>query len=254
MRSLRRRDLPHNLYLPVSGREKVLLYAKSIGIMLLIDYCFYQSPAAFLLLLPAGYWFYCSEKRELIHRKKGEARWQFKEMLLLAAAGQKAGYSVENALLNSYGDLAGLYGENSSICMMLKEIRNGLDNHLPLAGLLKKLGQESGIDEAAEFAEVFAIAKESGGNMTSVIERTSETISNKAQTEREIETILSARRMEQKIMNIMPFFLIVYINLTSPGYFNGLYHSLSGIFIMTVCLIIYTGAYLAGVKISSVRL
>lgn len=254
MKSLKWRESPPDLFFAISSREKALLYVKSIGIMLLIDYCFYQSLTAFFLLVPVGCWFYRLEKEQLLGGKKQEARWQFKEMLFLTVAGQKAGCSVENALLKSYGDLAGLYGESSSICGMLREIKSGLDNRLPISELLGKIGQDSGIEEIKEFAAVFAIAKESGGNMASVMERTAETISNRTQTEREIETILSAKRMEQKIMNIMPFFLIVYINLTSPGYFDRLYHSLTGAFIMTFCLVIYMGAYLMGVKAASVRI
>ena len=72
--------------------------------------------------------------------------------------------------------------------------------------------------------------------MTAVMERTAQTISSKAQTQREIETILSARRLEQKIMNGMPFLLVLYVKFTSPGYFDGMYHSLSGVVVMTVCL------------------
>ncbi len=254
MKSLKWPESPNNLFYAISGKEEACLLMKGAGIMLLLDYCFYQSLTAFFLLLPAGYWFYRSEKRQLISKKRQEARWQFKEMLSLTVAGQKAGYSVENALLKSYGDLAGLYGEDSGICRMLREVKSGLDNRLPVTELLGKMGQDCSIEEIKEFAEVFAIAKESGGNMTSVMERTAETISNKAQTGREIETILSARRMEQKIMNIMPFFLIVYINLTSPGYFDGLYHSPSGTLIMTFCLFIYMGAYSMGVKTASVKI
>ena len=56
------------------------------------------------------------EKKELLHQKKEEAREQFKDMLLLVVAGQKAGYSVENAFLKSYEDMNSLYGKDSSIC------------------------------------------------------------------------------------------------------------------------------------------
>lgn len=254
MKNLKWLESPNDLFFTISGKEKAFLLVKGAGVTLLLDYCFYQSLTAFFLLMPVGYWFYRLEKEQLTRRKRQEAGWQFKEMLFLTAAGQKAGYSVENALLKSYGDLASLYGEDSGVCGMLREVKSGLDNRIPVTELLEKIGQDCGIEEVKEFAQVFAIAKESGGNMTSVMERTAQTISNKVQTGKEIETILSARRMEQKIMNIMPCFLIVYVNLSSPGYFDGFYHNPSGMIIMTFCLFVYMAAYLMGVKTASIKI
>ena len=44
-------------------------------------------------------------------------------------------------------------------------------------------------------------------------------------------------------MNVVPLVILLYLNLTSPGYFDVLYGNLSGICIMSVCLIIYLIAY-----------
>ncbi|MGN0377107.1 MAG: type II secretion system F family protein [Suilimivivens sp.] len=252
-KSLKQRALENEEFISVSLKEKLLLYGKSISVVLLINYCFYQSPVAFLPLFIPGFFFYRMEEKELLHKKKEDARQQFKEMLLLTVAGQKAGYSVENAFLKSYEDLANLYGRESSICRMLKELETGLINSCKASDLWKSIGDKIDISEIKEFAAVFAIAKESGGNMTSIMERTAENIGSRAETQKEIETLLSARKLEQKIMNVMPFFLMLYINVTSPGYFSGLYHSFQGAVIMTICLVVYLLAYLLGVKIAVIE-
>lgn len=252
-KNLKRQESGNKQFFRFSIKEKLLLYVKSIIAVMLINYCFYQSLAAFLPLMVLGWFYFKREQRELIHKKKEEARQQFKEMLLLAAAGQKAGYSAENAFLNSYGDMKNLYGAESSICLMLWEIKAGLDNNLKMDSLWKKIGEASDIAEIKEFSEVFRIAKESSGNMTVIMDRTAETIENKAETQKEIETLLSERKLEQKIMNVMPFLLMIYINFTSPGYFNGLYHSAEGIVIMTICLMFYLAACFTGTKIISIN-
>ena len=74
------------------------------------------------------------------------------------------------------------------------------------------------------------------------------------ETEKEIEVLLSARKLEQKIMNAMPFLIMLYVNLTSPGYFDKLYHSLAGTAVMTLCLGVYLGAYILSRKIAFVKL
>lgn len=237
----------------LSRREQRGLVLKGLGVMLLVNYCFYRSSAAFFFLLPIGIGFYQMEKRELMQKKKEEARWQFKEMLLLVTAGQRAGYSVENAFLKSYGDLAGLFGENSSICLMLHQIRIGLDNRIPIGELWKRLGEQTDIAEIKEFAGVFSIAKESGGNMTVIMERTAEAIEIMTETQREIETLLSAGRLEQRLMNGMPFGLILYISITSPGYFDGLYYSAQGRVIMTFALVFYVAVFWLGTKIAEIK-
>lgn len=252
-KNLRQQGLQNNVYFPISLKENLVLSLKSTAALLLINYGFYRSASAFIPLSLLGLIFYKIERKELIHKKKEEARQQFKELLLLTVTGQKAGYSVENAFLKSYEDMANLYGEKSSVCRMLTELKIGLGNNRKTADLWKIIGNVSGIEEIKEFSSIFEIAKESGGNMTGVMERTAQTIANRAQTQKEIELLLSARKLEQKIMNIMPFFLIVYVTLTSPGYFSSLYHSAQGVMIMTFFLLLYLGACVIGMKITDIE-
>lgn len=252
-KSLKWQGFVSEKFISVSRSEKLFLCGKSVAAVLLIDYCFYQSIIAILPLTILGFLFYRMERKELLHRKKEAVRQQFKEMLLLTVTGQKAGYSVENAFLKSNEDMENLYGKDSGICQMLRELQIGLQNGCKAADLWKSIGEEIDIVEIREFASVFTIAKESGGNMTVIMERTAENIENRADTQKEIETLLSARKLEQRIMNVMPFFLILYINVTSSGYFDGFYHSFQGVAIMTVCLMVYLGAYLMGVKITVIK-
>lgn len=206
-------------------------------------------------MIPAGIlgiFFYREEKKDLLRKEDEELRQQFKELLFLASAGQKAGYSVENAFMKSYTDLQYLYGERSRICLLLKKIGIGLENNISMTELWKKAGKEYGITEIAEFAKVFEIAKESGGNLTEFMDNTAQIIGNKADTKEELNTLLSARKLEQKIMNMMPIALILYVDLTSPGYFDNLYHSLSGACMMSIALIIYIIAYLWGKRLTEI--
>lgn len=44
-------------------------------------------------------------------------------------------------------------------------------------------------------------------------------------------------------MNVMPFAVLAYVDASNKGYFDSLYHNLTGVVIMTVCLIVYLAAY-----------
>ena len=62
----------------------------------------------------------------------------------------------------------------------------------------------------------------------------------------EISIMLGNRRLEQRIMDVTPFMIIFYIGMTSPGFFDVLYHNPEGIAFMTLCL----GAYLCALALS----
>lgn len=79
--------------------------------------------------------------------------------------------------------------------------------------------------------------------MTEILSETAGTIEQKLDVDQEIQVLISAKKMEQKIMNMVPFLIISYISLTSKGFFDTLYHNLVGILIMTVCLFIYLAAF-----------
>ncbi len=179
-------------------------------------------------------------------REKEELTSQFRECILAVSALLQAGYSVENAFLECEQDMALMYGKESLICGELKLIRRGLHINIALEELLADMGERSGCEEMIQFAEVFSIAKRSGGNLADIIGSSAELIGRKIETRKEINTLLSGKKMELMVMKLMPFAILLYIELANPGYFDMLYHNLFGAMIMTGCLIAYLGAYVAG--------
>ena len=62
--------------------------------------------------------------------------------------------------------------------------------------------------------------------------------------------MVHGKRLENKVMCIVPFFILLYMDITSKGYFDILYHNLPGIIIMTICMAVYIMAYLMAEKIT----
>ena len=44
-------------------------------------------------------------------------------------------------------------------------------------------------------------------------------------------------------MNLMPMGILLYLKVTSPGYFDVLYGNVAGVCVMSVCLAVYLAAY-----------
>ena len=54
-------------------------------------------------------------------------------------------------------------------------------------------------------------------------------------------------------MNLIPFLIMAYLQLTSAGFFDVLYGNPAGIVIMTGCLAVYLAAFLLSEKIVDIE-
>lgn len=236
-----------------SGKEWVWYSIQGGLVVGCIAYFFYRSVFACLFLAPVFFLFIREKRKELASKRQQELTLQFKDMVLSLSANQKAGYSVENAVREAYRDMVMLHGRDSPICRELIFLIKGLDNNIVLEELLYNLGIRSHIPDIMQFAEVFLIAKRNGGNMTEILAETAGTIEQKIEVDKEIQVLISSKQMEQKIMNMVPFLIIFYINVTSEGFFDVLYHNPVGIGVMTICLIVYFAAFRMSRKIVEIQ-
>lgn len=227
----------------------IRLLAQTSGVVLFFAWFFYHSFWAVPALLPLGVLYFRRCVNRQCRKNRQELTIQFKECILSVANSLRTGYALENAFLESREDIRMLYGEQSAMYRELELIRRGMILNITLEELVGDLAKRSGIEEIEQFSAILNIAKRGGGNVTQIIRTTAEVISNKVETMQEMLTMLQGRRLEQKVMEAMPFGISLYIAAAYPGYFGTLYHSVTGIAVMTLCLAVYVGAYLLGEKI-----
>ena len=208
-----------------------------------LAFFFYRSVWAFVpMLIPAGGYILWEQKKER-NKKRRILRQQFSECILSVAGSVKAGYAAENAFVESIKDMEMMYGEEAEILEELRQVKGGLASHFSLEKLLHDMGWRTGLEEVKEFAEIFTITKRNGGSLAGVIQMTAREISDKIMLGEEIRTTLASKRLEQKIMNGIPFLLVIYLEFTTPGYFEMFFRDFSGIILMTLFLIWYIAAY-----------
>ncbi|MCI9438513.1 MAG: type II secretion system protein F [Lachnospiraceae bacterium] len=217
-----------------------------IGITGLFAYFFYRSVWAMIPLSVIGTAAFWQTGRRRAEKQQQELAAQFRECILAVAASLQAGYSVENAFLECRQDMLLMYGEEALICRELNFIKRGLHINISLEELLSDLADRSGCEDIEQFAQIFALAKRNGGNMTEIIRSSAGQIGKQIELRQEIQMLLGGKKMELAIMKVMPFGILLYINMGNRGYFDSLYHNLTGAVIMTGCLAVYLGAYLLG--------
>ena len=150
-----------------------------------------------------------------------------------------AGMSMENAWREAEKGIQAMHGEKSVLYPELKEINALIETNVSMEQVLLAFAYRSGVDDIISFTEVFAYGKRSGGNWRKIIEDTTLRMEERYETEKQIEVMISAKKMEQNIMNVIPLFMILFLQISSGDYMDILYGNPIGIICMSICLMGY---------------
>lgn len=215
----------------------------------LVSYIFYGTVYIMPLLFPIWIiyfrdWFY-----DISVRKELEFREQFRDSIQILSSALKAGYSVENAMRETARDISPMYPEDARIRKEFTKMVYQLSVNMTAVSVLEKFAERMNQEDVSDFVHIFSISKKTGGDSINIIRKSVRIISEKIETEKEIQTIISARKMEFNIMCAVPFGIIVYMKAAFGDFMSVLYGNVAGIIIMTICLMVYMAAYIWGRKI-----
>ncbi len=231
--------------------ERIFYLILGAALTAVISWAFYRSLKAFIILLvPTEMFVLKTAGKSLREKRKYELALEFREAILSVQASLMAGYSVENAFIEAERVMENLYGE-SIITREFRILIRRLRSNEPLEKILSDLADRSGIEDIEDFAGVFSAAKRSGGDLTRIIRKAVDSISDKMDVRRDIRTAISSKRYENRIMEAVPFGIIVYLNITSSGFLSPLYHNIKGAAVMTACLGLYVTGFLLAEHIMS---
>lgn len=237
-----------------SLRDVLLCTAQAMGLSLAVAWLFYQSPWGLVVFVGVWPFLYWGRMRTEIKRQQQRLRQQFKECIRIVTASLYSGYSVENAFREAEAELTHLMGEQAEMCRELTFINQQIKLNVPVEGLLLNLAERSGVEEILSFGQVFGFAKRNGSDFARILKDTAQRIGDKLELERELATLVAAKQMEQKIMNVIPMGILFFVNLTSPGFLEVMYAGAAGRIMMTICLVVYGAAYLLSGKIVDIRI
>ena len=219
--------------------DLILYIGKACFIVLLIAITFYRSIILFFIFLPCTLIYPFLIKKQLILKRKRELLNEFKDFLKIVKSFLEASYGIENAFLLSLKDMIMLHGEKSLFVRELKMMCKKIKLNIPIDKIFKEFSDKVKIEDINDFSDTFIIVKSNGGNINKVIKNTINIINEKIEIENDIELATAEKRFEQSIMNLLPFFMILYMNFTQKHFLNPLYETIIGRIIMTFALIIY---------------
>ena len=220
----------------------------------IFSYIFYRNVLSFVtFLIPMNFYFKIIQAR-LIKKRKQEVTMQFKEFCNSLCAQLMAGYSIENSMKECYAELTQMYGKKACICRELAGIMSKIKLSITVETCFEDFGERSDIEEIKLFAQILKTAKRSGGDVIEIVKNSSATISQKIEVEREIRMIINAKKYEQRIMDVVPLLIVMYVDLTSKDMMNMMYHGILGRIVMTICLMVYIAAFVLGEKLTDVEM
>ncbi|MFV0362097.1 MAG: type II secretion system F family protein [Suipraeoptans sp.] len=238
----------------LNKRESIIGIIQACLVMVSIAIVFYRALIAVPFLIPVGMIYFKSYRSELMAKKQRLYRSEFKDMIQLLSSNLSVGYGITNAFVEVERELRATTKKETRMVKELGIIIRQLNMNLSVEAALMTFANRVKLEDAFSFVTVFVSAGRSGGNLVDIISDTTMQIVEKQEVEKEIETILTAKKYEFRVMSMIPFFIIGYMSVSFGNFMSPLYGNILGIGVMTLCLVIYIFAYALGLKIVTIEI
>lgn len=220
----------------------------------MIAWLFYSSTVAALLFPVVGW--ANGKRRKEAEEKARTARFyeEYRELLSAVSAALENGLSVENGFREAEKTLEMLYGKEAMLGGALHTLNHKVAVRVPVEQAFLEFAEAYPYEEVQDFAKIFQFGKRMGGNYLSNLRRSISKMEESIEVRQEIATGLAEKRLELRVMTVMPLGILGYIRLSSPEFMNPLYHNVLGYGVMSACLVVYALCIYFGKRIVEIEI
>jgi len=234
--------------------ERVFYIVVAAVFIYIAAFVFYRSPMISFMLTPLSLAYPRIRRVELLARRRRDLNTQFKDLLYSLSSSLTAGKSIENAFREVLRDLALLYPDADEYIILEAEyMARRIEMNETVEVVLSDFARRARIEDVENFSDVFQICKRTGGNIVEVVRNTSGIINDRIEIRQEIDMLLSQRKFEQKVLNIVPVLLIVLLSASAADYMEPVFSTVAGRFVMTAAIVLLAVAWLISRKIMDIR-
>ena len=237
----------------IRKKEYLGAFLQGSALLLVVSYLFYDTWVFAVLFSPYLIWYIKSWEKKTIKKREQSFRLQFKEAIQSLSTALNVGYSVENALVEAHKELKGMYRRDEIMLRELSYMIHQIRMNVTAEKAFQDLAARTLDEDVQTFVTVFNIAKRSGGDMLEIIRNVVRQMVDKIDVEREIQTVISAKKMELRIMTIIPLVMVIYLKICFSEFIEVLYGNTMGIVIMSICLGIYLISYEMGKRMVEIE-
>lgn len=189
--------------------------------------------------------------RGVIRRKVARKRMQFAEQLpdnlQVLSSALRAGHSFIGALSVVVEDAPD--PSRSEFRRVIADEQLGVSLEDALHVVVERMDSR----ELEQVALVAAVQRSSGGNTAEVLDRVTETIRERFELRRTVQTLTAQGRLSRWVVSILPLFLLSAITLINPGYMSALYGSGGGRIALVVAALMVIGGSLVIKRIVNIK-
>ena len=232
-----------------SRKECIASFTEGMALNAAIAFLFYNSVYALIPGMVLVVLYFKEKKRMLVQKRMHRMRVELKEFLNALIAALQTGRSLENAFEEAYKDTARYMEKDTTFLLEIRRICGGVRMGEPLERMLTEFSDRSCMEELQYFAQVFSVGKRSGGNIVAIMKNTIRMIQERMDAQEEVTTVIAEKTLEFYLMSVIPLAIILYLRIGAGGLLDCLYGNLTGVLVMTICLVIYGGCYLYGKRL-----
>ena len=204
----------------------------------------------FALSFAGVVWYFTSELKIKAGWQNGEsplAKWldqrrrekfnaQLPEALATMSNALRAGFSIAQAF-----DSVVEQGEkpmSEEFAILQQQLRVGMS----FESALESMSERVGSDDLTLVTTAILISRKTGGNVTEIFDKISETIRGRMRIERKVKSLTAQGRLQGVVVSLMPIFLGVVMTIIRPNLMIPFLTSATGILaILGMCALIAVG-------------
>jgi tight adherence protein B len=176
--------------------------------------------------------------RWLDERRRNKFNDQLPEALATMSNALRAGFSISQAF-----DSVVAQGEKP-MCEEFAILQQQLRIGMSFEDALESMSGRVGSDDLTLVTTAILISRKTGGNVTEIFDKISETIRGRMRIERKVKTMTAQGRMQGIIVSVMPLFLGVVMTVLKPNLMIPFICSLTGLASITAMIVLITIGWL----------
>ena len=232
--------------------EKTAFRTAALAAGILVGHLFYDSFAAGLIIGILMFFLEKPFREALKERRQRVLARQFKDMLYSSVStGRDLGQAIEESAVFWQST----YDEDDLIIREIRLMEKKMkQSNMSSIEVLGDFASRSGLEDAEDLTLICATCRETGADLAAALQKGADIIGDKISMEREIQTVMSQKRFEGRIVGAMPVLITAAIRIVSPEYLAPLFQTMTGRIISTFSLILMTAGFLSIERVNKIEI
>ena len=221
----------------LSEKEKLLFFSIILTMAAAVGILFYDSLIVSAILAAVFYAALPRYKEGILKKRRQEMLRQFRDLLYSISASVSSGRNMAGALKEAKTFCGASYEKTDYIMLELDHMTAMLENgNATDTEVIYDFARRSGLEDIEDFAKIYENCKISGADLKQAINTAVHLIGDKIELEGELQTLLSQKIFEGRIVGLSPFIIVLMIRLTAPDYISPMTESTHGLVVTTIAV------------------